>query len=510
MKRNYWTILKEDILQDKQLMFAVLFTTVLCFGFTITNFSIGVDDPARNYYLYSANVGSMIQQGRLMHVLFNRLTKSIQFIPFFTDFSGAVIYAFSALCFCAFFQFVTNTKLQKFSLIAFSCVYISSSVIAEKYIYHLDVIVTMLSYVFSAWAILYAFRFVKEKKRSHFAAAVVSLMGAISSYESFIFLYFCCVFLVLLLEIAVNGEKKTFACILTEGIQYALILCISVALYYGIVYAVQYLTDQTGIFTRYNFWKESGLGIVGTFLKVTSDFCTYFKTALLDRYLPIIVFCMFSVIGAGLSVMISVKRKNPWAVLCFAALWAGNFFIHYTAGNFMTRAAQTFCLFTGYIVLLLAELFGRKRGLKQLLWAAVCLLVFVQSADMNRWFYNDYIRYRKETFVVDTIATDLVADCDLSKPVVFTNTPKTRYLDTAVYPGRQVNGNSVIYWAVNAFENPTQPFVKELFFMHGYDFIHSPTAQQNERAHKVAETMPAWPQKGYMQELEDMIVVNFG
>ena len=93
---------------------------------------------------------------------------------------------------------------------------------------------------------------------------------------------------------------------------------------------------------------------------------------------------------------------------------------------------------------------------------------------------------------------------------MFTNTPKTRYLDTAVYPGRQVNGNSVIYWAVNAFENPTQPFVKELFFMHGYDFIHSPTAQQNERAHKVAETMPAWPQKGYMQELEDIIVVNFG
>lgn len=509
-KKNYWNTLTEDILQNKLLVFFTVFTTVLCFGFTITNFSVGVDDVSRNYYFYTSSYGSMIQQGRLLHVVLNLLTRSIAFIPFFTDFVGAALFAFSALLYCALFQFISEGKLSPAALISFACVYISSSILAEKYIYHLDVIATMLSYCCSAVALMYAYRFVTEKRFSLSVKAAAVLMAAIASYESYIFLYFCGVFAVLILDIALKESGKKFRCILQEGLKYAAILCAALIVYYGIVLLLQHATGQYGIFTRSSIWETSDAGILDIFMTITKEIYTFFAESIACRYIPILVFCLFSVIGLVLSVFLSYRRKNVWLLVCFAALWIGNFFIHYVVGSFMSRAAQTFCFYVGFLVLLLVETFGVRPILKRILSAAVILLVFVQSADMNRWFYNDYVRYQKETFVIDTIATELISECDTAKPVVFTNAPYSGYLTTSLYPGAQVNGNSLLYWAGYAFDDKTQPFVSEVFRMHGYDFVLPPTEEQYDLANAEAETMPHWPQEGCIQEFDEFIVVNFG
>ena len=129
---------------------------------------------------------------------------------------------------------------------------------------------------------------------------------------------------------------------------------------------------------------------------------------------------------------------------------------------------------------------------------------------MNRWFYNDHVRYKKEAFIIDTLANKVVSQMDASKPLVFTNAPITGYLNTDLYPGGQANGNSMVYWIGYAFGEKTQPFISEVFRMHGYDFIVSPTADQYDAAHVEAETMPAWPAEGCIQEFDDFIVVNFG
>lgn len=491
-------------------MLSVVFVTVLCFGFTITNFSIGVDDPSRNYYLYSNNLGSMIQQGRLMHIVLNSLTHSVQFVPFFTDFTGAALYALSTLLYCALFQYVAGGKISSAALTGFCCVYISSSVLVEKYIYHLDVIAVMLSYCLSAVALLYGFRFVKEKKPRLFILACVCLMGALGSYESFLFLYFCGVFGIFILEIVVNKENKSFMELLREGLQYAAILLVSVVIYYSLVYFLQVFTGQHGVFVRDNFWTYSDVGAVATFLEITRSFINFFMDSIRARYLPILVFLLFSGIGFALCGILAFRLKNFWLLPCYFALWFGNFFIHYFSGSFMLRTAQTFCFFVGFVLLLLIDFSAVWDLLRKTVLAATVLLVFVQSADMNRWFYNDYIRYQKEVFAINTIATELVAECDLSKSVIFTGRPDFAYLNTAQYSGRQVNGNSVVYWSIEAFSDPTQPFVAELFRMHGYDFIRSPDEDQYRQAWELAESMPAWPQAGYMQEFEDFTVVNFG
>lgn len=509
-QKSYWKTLEEDIFTKKKLMFFVILTTALCFGFTITNASIGIDDPAREYYLYSNKIGNMIQQGRILHVIFNLLTNTVDFIPFFNDFVGAVLYALSALLYCGVFQYITGNRFRESSLTVFACTYISSSIIAEKYIYNLDVVVTILSYCCSAIALMYAYRFVREKSKVCFIQSVGVLMVALASYETFIFLYICGVFGVFILEIAVNGENKTVLQILMEGIQYALILVVSLAAYYGLVWILQSLFPSEVVYVRYNIWKESGLSFLGTFVMMTKGFAQYFADSFARGYIPIIVFTLASAAGLALTVWLSWKRKNPWLTACYVAMWLFNFVIHYVGGTFMARAAQTFCFFVGFVVLLLADAAGCRKILQNCVLAAAALLIFVQSADMNRWFYNDYIRYKKEAFLIDSLALKVVSEYDAAKPLVFTNAGIHGYLNTDLYPGGDSNGNSMVYWMSYAFADKTQPFVAEVFRMHGYDFIVSPTPEQYDAALIAAENMPAWPDADSVQEFEDFIVVNFG
>lgn len=507
-EKSYREVLKKDILGNKPLLLMAIFVGVLCFGFTITNFSIGIDDAARGYYLYTDCEGNMIQQGRLLHVALNALTHSVQFIPFFTEFVGAALYVLSALLLLALFQYVTNGKLSDGALAVFAGVYISSSILAEKYIYHLDVLATMVSYCCNALALLYSYRFIKEKKWKCFLAAVPLLMGAIASYESYIFLFISGVFALLILEMAVNREEKTFRALLTEGLQYAGILLAAAVVYYGLVALLQVMTGQFGAFTR-TTGRPEGMGLMGFLGYATRQFVQVFEDAIRDRYLPVLVFCLCSLICLGLSGLLGWKRKSVWVSLCLLVLWMCNFGIHYAAGAFLYRAAQTFCFFCGFVLMLLVENLDGP-VLKKLCCTAVALLVFVQAADMNRWFYNDYVRYQKEAYAIHAMANEILGSCDVEKPVVFTNAPYGGYLDTGLYSGRQVNGNSLLYWCGYAFQDPTQPFVKEVFRMHGYDFIQSPSEEQFEKACLEAEGMPVWPQEGSIQEFDEFIVVNFG
>ncbi|MDY3225838.1 MAG: glucosyltransferase domain-containing protein [Candidatus Faecousia sp.] len=504
-----------DLLRNRALLFSAIFVTVLCYGFAITHFSIGIDDVARNYYFYGQESWNMIQQGRLLHLLLNGLTHAIDWIPFFTEFVGAALYCLSALLFCGLFQTVCEGKLSAISLIAFTVVYLSSSINVEKFLYHLDVIATMTSYCACALGLLYAYRAVALGERRAAIPAVPLVMCAIASYESFLFLYICGVFAILMLEILKNPKQCTFSALLRSGLHYALILIVAVLAYYGLVAAVQLLSGQPRSASPYTVWQDTESGFFPTFCSILSNILSYFHTSLSANYVPVRIFTAVSCAGGVLTLLLSLRRKNVWLIPCFAALFLSNFCIHIILGGFHPRIAQTFCFYVGFLVLLGTAWCERKKAARTVAVVCVSLLVFVQSADMNRWFYNDYVRYQKEAFVVNTIATKLAGSYDLSKPVVFTNCPShwkddSGYLMTRLYEGGDVNGNSVIYWCGNTVTDYCPTFASDLFRLHGYDFLVSPTREQARRAQKLAEGMPVWPQEGCIREFEDLIAVNFG
>ena len=500
-KNTYWDIFKKDICANKIIFFSSLITAIACFGFTITSFSIGVDDPMREYYLYSNGWGSMIQQGRLLHVVFNALTGLVDFIPFLNDFIAVCLFLLSALLLAALFQHIANSKFSTFSVAAFCCIYISYSIITEKFIYNLDVIVTMISYCCCVLSLMYAYRFVEEKSKICFLKSIITLIVALGSYESFIFLYFCGVFGLFIVQMCINNEKIRFKEFIQKGLQYALILIISIVIYYSTVALVQIATNQYGVFARNNAWKNVS-GIFQNFLIITK---ALIKDFLVLDYFPLLEFFIASVLGAVFFIVYSIKKRNLILFISFCGLFAGNLFIHYSCGYVMYRAAQTFCLFIALIALIFLQKAQKVNMLKKPLILFVALIVTLQTADMNKWFYNDYNRYQKDSFVINTIATRLASEFDVSKPVVFVNAPQNGYLSNTNRTN-QVNGVSMVYWGIDGFSKQAIYYV---FDAYGYDFIKEPTAEQIQQAQKLSENMDCWPSKNCIIETESFIVVNF-
>ena len=505
--RSFYSVLRHDIAENKKLLWCTAFVTVLCFGFAITHFSIGVDDPAGNYYLHSREWGSMIQQGRLLHVALERITGTVEFLPFFNNFLAACLFCGSALAFCGLFQMVSGGKLSEFSLIAFATAFISYPILNEKFIYDLDAVVTMISYGACALALGHAWQYLRGGQRRDFWLAVVLTMVSISSYESFVFLYICGVFALFCVEILVGDEKLHFGKAFREGLKYAGILLLSMAVYYGIVFLVQFVTGQFGIFKRNSEWsliKTVGLG------PVAKNLWSSFQWAVLDsQSVSMRVFRLFTMLGFPVIAWCAIRKKSPVLFLAYGAFWLGNFGIHIISGTYTLRMAQTQCLFTAMTLMVLVQLVQSRPLPKAAAALAVSILVTVQAADMNRWFYNDYIRYQKEAYVVHTVATDLQKGWDLSKPVVFTRAEHRDYLDEDFYPYGGDNGWSVINWSLQAFDDSTTPLLFEFFRMQGYNFLIKPTQDQALLGQEYAQNQPVWPMDGYIQEYDEIIVVHF-
>lgn len=515
MTKSFNEYFKETILKNKRLVVAAIIVTVLAFGFTITNFSIGVDDPAAYHYLHTNGSGNMIQQGRLSHVLFDKLTGGrLTFIPFLNDFVGAALFGFSALVFCGLFQYVTDGKLDDVELISFAGIYISYSIISEKFIYNLDVIVTMLSYVCVAYSLALICEYFKFKKQGErgikrLVLACFAEIIALGSYESFAVVYICGVFAIFVMECVAGDRKLSFKDVLLRGLMFLLVLVVALVVYYSAVRVVQILDGQSNIqskgaaFFSSSFEKDGGL-----FTRIKESVSQYIYSIDLT-YLPVKEFIAFSGIGLILIAGYSVKRKSWLLPLCYLGLWASNFGIYFAVGTIMYRANQTYCLFAALVAVLIAFSF-RKMKIKPVIISALAgLLIFVQLADLNLSFYNDYSRYKKEEYVIHTIATRLVAECDVGKPVVFcVKGGGCGYLANPAGSHR-VNGSTVIGWGCTAFYDDTTPMMIDLFRMHGYGFINQATPEQAELGNKLAEDMECWPNKDCIKEFDDFIVVNF-
>ncbi len=505
MKTETYRDVFKKLITNKVLILCVIATTVLSFGFTITNPSIGLDDPASYHYLQTDHYGSMIQQGRLLHVAYNMLTGAMEFLPFFNEFVGAALLALSALLFCTLFQHTARGRLSTLVMAVFCCLYISYPLINEKFIYSLDVVVTTSSYCTCALALMYTERIAESKW--NFVKAVALEMLSIACYESFGFVFFCGVFALFILRVIVNREDLRAKTLFSDGMKAAAVLLTAFVLYYGLVIGIQLVTDQYGVFERTNAWSNATVGVFENLKNITLSIINrLFRT---PSY-SFVIFSIASVAGAVLCGVLSVRRRNPWLLPCYVGLYVGNLFIHYICGYVIYRAAQTFCLFVAFVIMMLAFELTKVKRLKKAVALTAALLVFIQAAEMTRWFYNDHIRYQKEAFAANAIATRLLAECDVTKPIVFTDNGEGMegYAQTNYYPYSQINGYSVLYWGDRAFDEHDAPNLIEFFRMHGYDFMVKPTAEQAAKALEESKNMPAWPAEDSIVETDEYIIVN--
>lgn len=499
MEKELLTKEIKSLLKNKKYVVCIIIALIAAYGFAITHFSLGIDDFGVSHYmsLSPERVGNMLQQGRLMHLIFYYILGLADVIPFLNNFIAVLLLGISAVILTSVIQIQTERYFSDGEIILFSILYVSYPIIAFKFIYDIDVVVTMFSYCCVPVAIYEGIRFLSEHTKKSFIFHTIFLMMALGSYESFICLYICETIAIFSFQYLYKNEKVKK--IVAQGMYFAGQLVLALIIYYALVKGIQFITNNP----QYVRATSAEMSLI--------DLVRMLYTSIADKELFIMKeFTLFVCALIGIMLYyVGVKRKY-FLLLLLPALGFFTIFVSIIQGTIYLRTCQSFNFFIGFVSLLVLVLCRNHIKVKKMIVAFGVLVIIWQLKDINLWFFKDWTNYEKNVYAIHRIATDLQAEYNVEeKPVCFVNRDYESYLMTWDNEQREI-GESPIVSAIGFLGNSTSPELIQLFKYQGYDFLKEPTKEQVDSAVEIAKQMYGYPTKGYILENEEFIVVNLG
>ncbi len=496
IKEDY-KIATKYFLKNKLFIVTIILVTILSFGFTITNPSVGMDETAFDRYYQNKE---MLESGRWGSYLLYSGLGIIEFIPFWIDFLVATIIAFIAVMWCIFLKKNLQEKLSIGAYLVFATIFISFPIINESYIFSNSSLAVMLgTFLASLGIMLFYENYNNIHKKMIYLLISIILAVAFSMYEACGQIMLVSICITILLMLYTNKDKK-----IKEIFKYA--FCALGILIAGVILdeIIVKLIYMAGVRASNEADKEISwgkYGIVESFQLIMINIVNAMRNT---KYFPVLIFDTFSGIGLAISILQSDKKKNWMILIIFIAMFLSNFAISMLQlDSVLYRTCTSWGLFVAVIVMVAYKFLSEYKITKILAIIMIGMLVLQQTKTLNQLFYNDYMRYQKDLHIAYELIYDLEKDYDTSKPLVIMGTP---YKGMGNY-GAQSNSLSVLWWGKKAFNDNGREFIKFLNSL-GYDF-KVPTDEEYEKGKIEAEKMGNYPKAGSIKELEDCIVINF-
>lgn len=560
---------REDFLSfcnHKVYMIMLALTGVMGYGFLITHQTIGIDDTPYTYYFEE---GLNVIVGRWFMYLLNKVFHVADFSPFVTDLAGVLIFMVAVTVWCTLLYSICGDRVPKWGYLFFSCIFLSCPLVAEVYTYYLHNGISV-GYLCTGISLCFFRELVDgvaNRKQVLVSASgtAVFLFVALGCYESFMIVWLLGVFLVLLTMRYMGIGCKVFLPFAAGAVAAVLALVLRSVMIAGTtaVFDLGYMKEeavQRSVTEMVGWLFEPGA--LGEFaMAVKRIYVMYFAFAY--AYYPIRVFVWASIFMVIFSVYRAIRQKDAWIAALTVGSFAAAFLLVIVEGKAtLYRSAQFLPVVCGYGAFLFAHAVGGLKGRKITLpWkrkdgangacgykvcskvACVVLaaILWNQCADLNHWFYIDWMKYESAKAMVQQIAVELERNYDTSKPVVFTGTyqtPKSIIEDAYVdynsetfrkmknltslldehllekfYRGEygvwvaQTPSLSVLDWGINAFG--TDEELVKFFAMHGYEIIANTDAARFEEAQAKTVDYPHFPEEGSIVDMGDYIVVHF-
>lgn len=527
----------------------VLLTATFSYGFEISHEAIGIDDTCIPLYFQEGLAPAV---GRWTLYLVNKLFFVADFAPWVTELAGVILMLLSATVWCVVFYRALDRRECIWGYSFFASLFISCPLISEIYVYYLHNGIS-LAYGLTGISLLLVLEAMKAGNKRTAAAYIVGssafLAVALGCYESFMIVFAIGMLLTFLL-VRGFGEGENGCCrnpwiwvlaLLAAAICSVIFRALALKLVLGTFHIgipESFRVEYRSVFdfdemTRAEF-----------FMTVKRFFVKYYLNAF--AYLPITVLVLgiLTLLAAG--IVLGIRRKDvflPLAALAIPVVPACMVIIEGKETYY--RAAQYVPLLGAFAVLLLFVTAKARPGGKGLLvgifFAAV--LLWNQCTEMNKWFYVDYLKYQDARSVMEQVAYDLEKEYDTEKPVIFRGAyyvpygiAKDAYLDydslnyrwirrlgdmidihlIEKYNAEDGHGyvfaetpvNSTIRWGVTAFDG-TAGELENFMRMLGHDITVETDLEKIDEAEGRRIDMPQYPEKGYIREYEDYIIVNF-
>lgn len=519
----------------------VLLVTVLGFGFDISNLTINIDSLAGDIY-NSAN-GQMIASGRFGLQFWNLFFKNTAHLvenSYLTGILGLFFLIWSAINFCILFKRASNNTLSMPSYTVFAACLVSYPLMNEIWEYYGANLAVCGEFLFISFSLLLIYDQLEKGKFNILSSLAVCFFMTIvcSGYESLICVFVFAVFATLFLKQKDEPNPKKY---LIQGLIYlAAIICgiILRLITHRVLLTVLNVEAASNGATEI-LWLNGNPITTAINLIASISFSHILCSPL---YFPLTVFMVCVIIMLGILIYLLVKKKIFSALLLFGMLLSSELLSIIQGSASPYRACQVFAILCAFTFMMIANRFK----FKNIVPLALALVCISQASYLNYVFTLNHIRYQEEKAAIEQIGYTLKNNYPADKPVVFvgkfelsdnitekvrvnensigykiakkTNTVVTDItskLENAINPSLKfpvTNVNSVISWSADAFDNSTM--LENLFAFHGFDINVQTDIYENNLALYDQffrdSPMPCYPEKGYIQETDELIFVRLG
>ena len=489
----------------------VTITTALCYGFTLTNFTIGIDDEA----LYNSFWrGGFLAQGRWGHIPLQRIFNSYLFLPFWRNFLALLLIVFGLTFICGLFRKYSNNYFNDKASTIFTCLTISFPFIAHLFIFTVMTIELGFILVFIGFALLCFAKWAIEKKTFRYGIlGGISLGYATAFAETAIVFFLIGGFSLLLVAYIFNIDEENISLKLSllALCKLAGILFTGVIIWFlgGTILQRIFSIDATG-YVGGHVWHDTS-SLMG-YLSSVVRFLVYLPTTRIHSSMSIIDWLLVSVsitiIVIGIIYAFVRKRISFFLVGLGAVLSSYGMHILLGQAHPLYRITITFSILVGFcfalLYILLNNIPWKRFKLKYIMVFLVIWLIFYNSRIMNQVFFLDYQRYQHDIMVMHTIIHDLDG-LQNEMPILFVGMIPTHL------SGDEVAGNTLYNW--DRMNTPRQELhsrrIFRFFEMHGFPIEHPGTVDE-ERLQYYLIGMENWPKDGYIRQTEYFVIVKLG
>ncbi len=559
MKQNKLFVETFSMIKNPSICIVILFALV-SYGYAISHFAIGVDDTDMRLYY---ETGFAVNSGRWTLFFLNRIlhlniiswpTPLVETIALILLCVGALLWAGTIRL---VFEECGLRIPEPIAAIAVA-LFVSDSILSELWVYYLHNGMC-IGYCLCAMAL---YQFYESMRRGcerrdvllRLLFCSVLLTISVGCYESMLQCFVVGAILIFFILHTVESGTHAYGGSIVGWIVKGMAVCLVVVLLRtGVLYVIQQCYHLAELSIGYNQVFGGLLSEPGSIsLLIKKLYLRYYVQAFV--YLPITVYVISMGVLCVISLLAIIKRRDIYPILCVCAIVLFQIVMSIVGGGPESYHSAQFLPIISLSAFLLIGAYGVKCGRKKLVLTiqAVCgiLVCIFQSADMNKWFIQDYRKYEEASTIMIHVAEDLLSGYDTSKPLVVEGAtlPSGELYEAACIPfsswqyrmicrctdpidihlKEKFHMNyeglgyayaespllSVLTWAHNPFQNAsvlTYQQYTNLWAMLGYDeFTYIDREEWLEEAVALREEkdMPGYPQEGYIYETDRYILIS--
>lgn len=312
---------KEQIkyfIKNKKYMLTIMLVMLLSYGFTITHYSIGVDDLCFDRYVNSTYILSQKRWGTWGLYNIFRIT---EFTPFWLEAVSAIIMVIIAITLCAFIKKQYKEKIKLGGYIIFSSILISNPLINQFFIYQSTNLAVAISnlIVIICGIIIFENYFNQNKKWINIISGII-LTIPIAMYETCAQTYVVFIFAAMFIKLLANDTQNK------KVIKYFFIsismLIIGIVMYLitgKITLMVLEELNKLEVNRAYtmSLWLEKEFWVLDIKSKLMAiDILVLKQFAINKGYMPITTFVIFSFIAIIIECIQLIKNSKIFRFIC--------------------------------------------------------------------------------------------------------------------------------------------------------------------------------------------------